>query len=256
MTVLDSNVVGRNLESARKSSGLTQFALAKAVGINRVQVVRMEAGRTIPRLNEAVRLAAVLKVPLEWLTAGHCTPTNDLRGIALELYRLGIRDLEVSDPRVPGTFRHKEELLVLAVAGDRPEPRVVEAIPYLLLRRHFLARLVAAFADVYDRRVCERLAWLSEIAFALNQLSTMPLLPFGSTPEGHRSRPSYLQVLIRQAKKAPEPDSLGHPSKGHLPPIWRRWNITYAGTMDDFLRRTIECHTAFDATRTMLGDEL
>ena len=53
-----------------------------------------------------------------------------------------------------------------------------------------------------------------------------------------------------------DPDSLGHASDGKLPPIWRRWNITYAGTMQDFLRRSIEVHEAFEATRSMLGDEL
>ncbi len=256
MTALDSTAIGRNLESARKSSGFSQVALARAAKINRVQIVRMEAGQTVPRLDEAVQLAKVLKVPLEFLTNGRCTPTYDLRGIAVELYRLGIRDLEVADPRVPGTFRHKEELLFLAVAGERPEPRVIEAIPYLLLLRHFLPKLVTSFAKVYDERALTRLAWLSEIALALVQVRTMPLVPFTGSDAARGSIPSYLYGLIEEGEKALKPDSLGHPGTERFPPIWKRWNITYAGTMDDFLRRSIECHAAFEATRTMLGDEL
>jgi transcriptional regulator with XRE-family HTH domain len=274
MTTSEPKAIGRNLDVARKAAGLTQAALAKATQIQRVQIVRIEAGKTIPRLSEAVRLAKALKAPLEYFVSGRFSPGVELRDIAIELYRLGIRDLEVSDPRVPGTFRHKEEILVLAVAGDRPEPRVIESIPYLLLRRHFLPAFTAAFADLYDERTRTRLAWLSEIALALNELSSMPLLPFGSTPDGRRSRPASLGWLIKEGKKpyespkeirydgmrtgrrAPEPDSLGHPGDGKFPPIWRRWNITYAGTMDDFLRRSVECHSAFEATRTIMGDEL
>ena len=250
MVTLDAKLFGQRLEAARKSAGLTQAALARAAGVHRLQIVRMEAGATAPRLDETLRLAESLRVPLEYLTDGRFTPTHDLRGIALELYRLGIRDLVVANPRVPGTFRDKEELLALAVSGDRPEPRVIEAIPYLLLRRHFLTGLVTAFADVFDKRARARLAWLSEITLGLNQLSTMPLLPFGSSPTGGRSTPVTLIELIDAGKKATEPDSLGHPGTGNLSPIWRRWNITYAGRLDDFLRRTLEVHAAFEATRS------
>jgi transcriptional regulator with XRE-family HTH domain len=262
VSTLDPELIGQHLELARKAAGLTQAALAAAARINRIQIVRMEAGLTVPRLDETVRLAEVLKVPLEYLSAGRFTPTYDLQGIALELYRLGIRDLEVSNPRVPGSFRHKEELLVLAVSGDRPEPRIVEAIPFLLLLRNFLIPLVQGYAvGFYQKEALVRLAWLSEIALALNRLSTMPRLPLGSTPTGRLSTPTHLLRLIRSAEKTRdgkrqfEPDSLGYPSTENNSPIWRRWNITYAGTMKDFLNRAIELHAAFQATRTMIGDE-
>jgi transcriptional regulator with XRE-family HTH domain len=240
-------LIGTCLESARKSAGLTQIALAKAAQINRVQIVRMEAGLTVPRLDEAVRLAEVLKVPLSWLTSSWKFPRPDLRGIAIELHHLGIKDLEVSDSQVPGSFRHGEEVLVIAVGGDRPEPRVVEAIPFLLARHKFRAPLAAAFAKYHDRRARGRVAWLSEITLALSQMNTMPL---SIKSEAH------LRALVGQGVKAPEPDSLGHPGDGKYPPIWRRWNITYAGTMKDFLRRTDEVHKAFAPSRTKVEDEL
>jgi transcriptional regulator with XRE-family HTH domain len=238
-------IIGKCLESARKSAGLTQLALANATKINRVQIVRMEAGLTVPRLDEAVRIAEVLKTPLSWFTSTWTFPRPDLRGIAIELHSLGIRDLAVANPEVPGSFRHREEVLALAVSGDQPEPRVIEAIPFLLARHKFRASLVAAFARYHDRRVRGRIAWLSSITLALSRLGS---LPFPIESEIH------LSALIRRGAKSREPDSLGHPGEGRLPPIWRRWNITYAGTMQDFLRRSIEVHAAFEATRTTLGD--
>jgi hypothetical protein len=49
-----------------------------------------------------------------------------------------------------------------------------------------------------------------------------------------------LRGMIKRGVKSAEPDSLGHPTGGTVPPPWRRWNITYAGAMRDFLRRSIE----------------
>jgi hypothetical protein len=157
------------------------------------------------------------------------------------LYRLGIRDLVVSDSQVPGSFRHDEEVVVLAVSGDRPEPRVVEAIPFVLARRDFNGSLVAAFANLHDKRARGRLAWLSELTLLFSRSRPTPL-----TIE---STPASIQSLIDQGVKAPEPDSLGHPRTGRAPPVWLRWNITYAGTVDDFVRRTNEVAAAYRSSR-------
>jgi transcriptional regulator with XRE-family HTH domain len=245
VAVPSPELIGQCLESARKAAGLTQVALARASQINRIQIVRIEAGLTVPRLDETVRLAEVLKVPLSRLTSSWAFPRPDLRGIAIELHWLGIKDLEVANPEVPGSFRHKEEVLALAVSGDSPEPRVVEAIPFLLARQKFRASLVSAFAGYHDRRARGRIAWLSSVTLALGRVGS---LPFPVESELH------LGALIRQGAKSREPDSLGHPGKGKFSPIWRRWNITYAGTVQDFLHRSIEVHTAFKATPTVLGD--
>ena len=245
---------GNRLESARKSAGLTQAALAQRSSLHRLQIVRMEAGVAVPRLDETLRLAESLKVPLEYLTDGRFTPTHDLRGIAVELYRLGIRDLVVANPRVPGVLRHPEETLVLVVSGDRPKPRLLEAIPFVLARRKFRASLVSTFAKIHDKRAITRLGWLSEITLALSNLATMPIAMY--------SEPSLNRIIHvgRTAKKAgmTAPDSLGHPGVGNLGPIWKRWNITYGGTIQDFLHRTIEVDDAFrrsqPAQETLRGE--
>ncbi len=136
--------------------------------------------------------------------------------------------------------------MVIALSGERPEPRVVEAVPFLLARHKFRASLTAAFAKYHDKRVRTRLAWLSEITTALSRSSAMPLSVESETS---------LKSLIAQGVKGTDPDSLGHPATGKLSPIWHRWNITYAGTIDDFLRRTIEVYTAYQAAQTLSRGE-
>ncbi len=144
------------LRDARLQSGMTQRRLATAADVQRTHIVRIEAGTRVPHLDEALRLAAALKVSLQKLARGTQRPSSDLRGIAVELFRLGIWDLEVSGSRVPGAFRRPEQIVAAALQGDRPEPRIVEAIPALLARRRFDAPLLLAFAGHYDPRIRRR----------------------------------------------------------------------------------------------------
>jgi transcriptional regulator with XRE-family HTH domain len=222
---------GKHLKRTRVSVGLTQQALARAAKLSRLRLVRLENGLIRPGLDEVVRLAGALKVPLQWLTTGQWEPAADLRGIAIELARMGVSDLEVADPDVPGAFRPPEQIVVLALRGDRPEPRVVEAIPVVLALNSLNVPLTVAFADRYDPRVRTRLAWLSDVTLTLHRLSSFPL---------EVKREEQLGEFIRAAEKAREPDSLGHPREGKGPPIWLRWNITYAGDLQTFLARARE----------------
>jgi putative transcriptional regulator len=55
------------LAQARKAAGLTQTALAEAVGIHQPLVARYEAGFTEPRVTMAVRIARALETTVEAL---------------------------------------------------------------------------------------------------------------------------------------------------------------------------------------------
>jgi transcriptional regulator with XRE-family HTH domain len=226
---------GANLKNARLAAGVSQAGLAKAAQIPRLRVVRAEQGRYVPNLDEAVRIAGVLRVPLERLTDGQWQPGTDLRAIAYELFHLGVRDLQVAAARVPGAFRPPEQIVAAAVKGDRPEPRVVEAVPVVLARRKLNVQLTLAFGDAYDARVRSRLAWLSDVTLTLSQLSTFP---------GEVRYEAQLREFVREGIKPAESDSLGHPGGGRQSPIWKRWNITYAGTLADFTRRISEADVA------------
>jgi hypothetical protein len=186
-------------------------------------------------LDEAVRIAGVLRVPLESLATGRWKPGTDLRGIAFELFHLGIQDLEVSAPRVPGAFRPGEQIVAAAVKGDRPEPRLVEALPLVLARRKLNVPLTLAFGDAYDTRVRTRLAWLSDITLTLGQLSTFP---------AEIKHESQLREFVQAGVRPSAPDSLGHPGGKNPSPVWKRWNVTYAGDLSTFLRRVSDAQSA------------
>jgi transcriptional regulator with XRE-family HTH domain len=231
---METNAFGAYLRDARLQSGMTQRRLASAARVQRAHIVRIEAGKRVPHLDEALRLAAALKVSLQRLARGTQRPASDACGIAFELFRLGIWDLEVSGARVPGAFRRPEQVVAAALQGDRPEPRIVEAMPAVLARNRFDVGLLIAFARHYDSRVRRRLAWLSDVTRTLGELGCLP---------GEIKSEVQLTRLAR-TKKADEPDSLGHPGDGQLPPIWRRWKITYAGRLDTFKARMQELAAA------------
>ena len=170
------------------------------------------------------------------LTSGRWRPGNDLRWLAFELYQLGIRDLDVSDAQVPGAFRSREQVTAAALQGDQPEPRIIEGMPSILARRKLNVPLTLAFADMFDPRVRARLAWLSDITLTLSRLSTFPIEV--------RSE-AQLVEFTHAAAKPTEADSLGRPHQGKQPRLWEKWKITYAGRVNDFLRRSLEVDEAF-----------
>jgi transcriptional regulator with XRE-family HTH domain len=62
--------VGRRIAEARRAAGLTQAALAGAVGVSRSAVAQWETGRAGQVRANLARLAAALSVPAAWLLEG------------------------------------------------------------------------------------------------------------------------------------------------------------------------------------------
>lgn len=56
-------VVGKRIQRARRSVGLTQEALAERVDISRVYMGYIEQGRNIPTLDLVITIAKALKIP-------------------------------------------------------------------------------------------------------------------------------------------------------------------------------------------------
>ena len=207
---------------------MTQSALARQSGVNRIKILRTEAGLYSPNWDEVLCLAQVLRVPLQRFLSGKTRPAIGLKGIAFELYHLGIRDYVVAGAEVPGAFRRPEQVIAVALQGDCPEARLVDAMPFVLARQKLNAGLALAYADSHDRRVRGRLAWLSQVTLGLGRLNTFPI-PLRA--------PEILEKIVKRVTKPAEPDDLGHPGPGRASPLWRRWNITYGGTMMNFLAR-------------------
>ena len=120
---------GENLAAARALRGLSQKELASLCGLSQVQISYFEGGKRWPTLPQLAKLAEVLEIPFEEFLTSRDRSEIDLREIALELRSLGIVDLRIGNARVPGAFHAPEQVISLALAGDEPEPRIVEAIP-------------------------------------------------------------------------------------------------------------------------------
>lgn len=216
--------LAENITRERKRAGLSQAALAGRAGLLRSALTKIENGTQQPRFEEVERLARALYVPLDRLVAEE-GEGNGLREIAFELFLYGVTDLFVQDATLPGAARRPEEIIALALSAVRPEPRVVEALPIVLARNKISAHLAIAFADLHGRRVPRRLAWLADITLTIHR---SPGLPGGVVDE------DALEAIRTSVRPDKEADDLGVPATGRVPPVWRRWNITYAGTLQAF----------------------
>ena len=74
------DIVRRNIAALRAKAGLTQQALADAIGMHVNQIKRYEAGTSQPTLDVLVRLAKVLHVSLDTLVFDESErgPSEDL----------------------------------------------------------------------------------------------------------------------------------------------------------------------------------
>jgi hypothetical protein len=176
-----------------------------------------------------VRLAEALHLPLEWFVTGKERPGTALPDIAAELWRLGIVDLIVPQARVPGTDRPAEEVLALAVGTERPEPRVIEALPAVLAWNRWRPGVLEAFARVTHPKALTRLGWLTEITFLLDRTGGFP---------GGLVGADELTEFLTKVDRPHEPDDLGQPG-GPAPDhrAWKYWRITYAVELSAFRER-------------------
>ena len=218
-----------NLLRARNWQGLTQRQLAERCDLHPSILSRIESGKREATLSEAVRLAKALHVPLEWFLTGKDRPGTTLPDIAAELWHLGIVDLNVPQARVPGAYRPEEEVLALAVGTERPEPRVIEALPAVLAWNHWRPGVLEAFARVTHPKALTRLAWLTEIMFLLERTGGFP---------GGLKGADGLTVFLTKVDRPHDPDDLGQPD-GPTPDhrAWKYWRITYAVELSAFKER-------------------
>lgn len=223
--------IGEHLAAARRQRGLTQARLALRSWLQRQQITYFELGRRVPSLSQLLRIARALDLPLCWFLTGRERSGNGVQDLAIELRHLGLLDLWVESPIVPGAFRHPEEVVALTVAGEEPEARIVEGIPAVLAWNHWRPLLLRAFARTMGPRTVYRLAWLADITLTLNRMGGFP----GGCP-GEED----LAAFVKRVKKPPSDrwDGLGKPAR-ELPksPLWKRWRINYAADLASFRQR-------------------
>jgi transcriptional regulator with XRE-family HTH domain len=224
--------LGRCLLKARLRLGLTQKELAVKAGLSQPRVSGIEGGDVFPTLPQVIRLARVLGVPLQWFLNGSVMPGMELSDYAVQLQWMGIVDLIVADAWVPGAFRPTEQALTLAVSGNQPNPRIIEAIPAVLAWNRWSPSLLTAYSRPRWSTACIRLAWLADVALTIQRSTGFP----GGCPQ-RKSLESFVGRLSK-AKLPLTNDDLGRPGEDSaLPPVSRRWKISYAAPLSAFVER-------------------
>jgi hypothetical protein len=183
-----------------------------------------------PTLPQLTQFARALDVSVQWFMNGSNRPGLELQDVALELQDLGVADLLVEGARVPGAFRPPEQVIALAVSGNEPEPRIVEAMPAVLAWNRWNLWLLRAYCATYDERAIGRIAWLADIMLTIDRNQGFP---------GGCVARKEVARLVRSTKPPETPDSLGRScdGSGPLPPISKRWNIAYPASLAVFRKR-------------------
>jgi len=155
---------GALLKTARTKASWTQVRLAEKLGVTQAYLSLIESGRrgVPPRL--AVRVARLFDLPptmlpFEKTPASKDRATNEW--VEAQLARLGYPGYAYR--KRPGAIRHPAEVLMAGLAVDELDPRLAEALPWLLLRHEGLeaSRLVA---DAKVRDLQNRLGFTVALA--------------------------------------------------------------------------------------------
>jgi len=224
--------LGPSLILARHERRLSQAELAALCGLSQAQVSYFEVGQRRPTIDQLLQIARALGCSIQKVLTGSDRPGSRLSDLALELRKMGLVDLWVREPIVPGAFRASEEVIALAVSGSEPDPRIVEAIPAILAWNEISPGLLRAYGVHARPSAVRRLAWLADIALAIENR--------GGFPGGCRR-----DLLTRFLKNVSVPDGgkaawddLGRPpAKPPSSPIWKRWRITYDADLSVFEQR-------------------
>ena len=231
-TPVELSNLGGWLSKARMVQGLTQKELAVRAGVSQPRVSGIEKGEMLPTLPQLIRLARALLVPLQWFLNGSVVSGTEVPDIALQLQWLGVVDLLVSDAVVPGAFRPTEQVLVLAVTGNQPNPRIIEAIPAVMAWNRWSASRLREYSRPRTSRESIRLAWLADMALTIDRTMGFP----GGCPQRKN-----LELFVGRLSKANlrlRNDDLGRPGEENtLPPVSKRWKISYDAPLSAFAER-------------------
>jgi transcriptional regulator with XRE-family HTH domain len=224
--------LGRWLRKARVRQGLTQKELAVRANVSQPRVSGIEKGQILPTLPQLIRLARALVVPLQWFLNGSVTPGTELPDFALQLQWLKIVDLLVPDSLIPGGFRPTEEVLALAVRENQPNPRIIEAIPAVLAWNRWSPSRLREYSRPRASKASIRLAWLADVALTIHRTTGFP----GGCPQ-YKNLESFVGSLAK-ANLPLTNDDLGRPGdEQKLPPVSRRWMISYDAPVASFVER-------------------
>jgi transcriptional regulator with XRE-family HTH domain len=217
-------MTGQQLREARTKKGWNQLQAARRLGVSQTYLSLLEAGRR--RAPEklaikAVRVYGLSEAQLPVSLAFAETSVVDERALALQLAALGYPGLSHLKSR--GQKRNPAELLLSALGKDNLDSRLIEALPWLVMKFpdlnwHWLTQA----AKVNDLQ--NRLGYVTSVARRLAELhgeSEKAVLLAGPESVLERSR------LVREGTLCH--DSLTEVEKRWLrrnrPPGARHWRL-------------------------------
>jgi hypothetical protein len=169
---------------------------------------------------------------------GGTAPGTELADVAFELEALGVSDLSVAGARVPGAFRPPEQIVSQILFPRRVDPRIVEAMPAVLAWNCWEVGLLTSYGRFQSYgtsafpRMVRRTAWLADVVLTIDRGGAFP---------GGVKDPIVLEEFIAGAPAVAEPDDLGFPGDpAKLPPVSKRWGITYAADLETFRDRAVQ----------------
>jgi transcriptional regulator with XRE-family HTH domain len=236
--------LGGNIATARRARRMSQAELAARCSLTQGTISSIETGNGRPSLDHFFRIARALEVPLQRLISGSDRPGADPAEIAVQLRDMGVADLWVREAPIPGAFRRPEEVIASAVRGAAPDPRILSALPAVLAWNEWDRVLLKAFARRAGarRRAVYRLAWLADIALAIDRRRGFP----------GGCRRDQLEEFLRSVPRprGPDWDGLGRPmAEEPKSPLWRRWRNNFDATLDEFEQRAVHLAEIKEASR-------
>lgn len=160
---MNSSSVGARVLEARRIAGLSQAQLASAADISQPTISRIESDAVAPTFGDVCAIARVTRAPLLFLATGYGQSGLGVGALVSQLHAYGLRDMDVAEAPILGESRSFEELV--AASARLASPRLLEAIPGLLLRNEFSTTELNAYTR--KEAVRHRIGWLAEIAFSI-----------------------------------------------------------------------------------------
>ena len=123
-------VTGTDLREARQTRAMTQQQVAAKLGVSQAYVSMLESSRRLVPRHVAQRLVALLEMPATTL------PVRDGKAVNGDQARraLGALGYDAFAYLAAGRPRNPAELLLSVLRADDVEARVVEALPWLVVR--------------------------------------------------------------------------------------------------------------------------
>jgi transcriptional regulator with XRE-family HTH domain len=133
--ILSSIMSGTELRKARLEADWTQVRLASHLGVTQAYLSLMEGGKRRVPVHVARRVASLFQLsPTLLPTSGEVAsraPVTEER-VEQGLARLGYPGLAYR--KKPGKLQNPAEVLLMALSLDELDPRLAEALPWLLVR--------------------------------------------------------------------------------------------------------------------------